>query len=321
MSLREFSVLFIVCTLWGLHFTVMRLAIGEAGVEPLFYAATRMSLVALLMLPFLRWHKGQMCGVLVGGLGFGALNYALLFPALSMTTASAGAVVIELYMPFSILLGVLFLGERIKGWSILGIVLAFSGVMVIALAEPGDEAGPLFAVGLLMIAGSALCEASAAITVKTLRGIAPMQLVAWFALIGTIVLWPMTLILEDGQLRALDTDMRIGFLGALLYSAVLVSIVSHASYYWLLARLPIQIIAPIGLMTTVIGVLGGLFIVGETPTLSLFAGMVLTLAGVAIILWRSRKKVTEISSSGPISVTDPDHPGPHETATSHLNAP
>ncbi|MGB6319672.1 MAG: DMT family transporter, partial [Litorimonas sp.] len=147
MSVRESLVLLMICTIWGLHFSVMRTAIGELGVPPLFYAAVRMTLVAAIMLPWLRWHPGQMRAVLIGGLGFGALNYAFMFPAMGMTTASAAAVAIELYMPFSVLLGVLILGERIRGWSWAGIVLAFAGVAVIGVSGHGGEAamaaGPL----------------------------------------------------------------------------------------------------------------------------------------------------------------------------------
>lgn len=315
MSIREFFVLMMVCTLWGLHFTVLRATVEDGGVAPLFYAAMRMSVVALLLLPFLRWHRGQMRLVLIAGLGFGAFNYALQFPAMGMTTASAGAVAVELYMPISILMGVIILGERIRGWSIFGIILAFAGVMIIALSEPGEEAGPLFAIGLIMVCGSAFCEATGAIAVKKMSGISPAQLLAWFAIIGSLVLWPMSLLLETDQMTALDPDQRLNFLGALLYSALLVSIVAHGSYYWLLGRLPIQVIAPTGLMTTVIGVLGGLLILGETLTPGLLTGILITLVGIAIILWRSRKKVTELSSRRPISAIEPDDTGSHENAT------
>lgn len=317
MSVREFLVLMMVCTLWGLHFTVLRVTVEHGGVAPLFYAAMRMSIVAVLLLPFLRWHKGQMKLVFLAGLGFGAFNYALQFPALTMTTASAGAVAVELYMPISILLGVIILGERIKGWSILGIVLAFTGVMIIALSEPGEEAGPLFALGVIMVCGSAFCEATGAIAVKKMSGISPVQLLAWFAIVGVAVLWPLSLLIETGQMSAFAPDQRLNFIGALLYSALLVSIVAHGSYYWLLGRLPIQVIAPTGLMTTVIGVLGGLLILGETLTRGLSIGIALTLSGIAIILWRSRKKVTKLSPKRPISAIDGGDNASHDPSYSY----
>jgi O-acetylserine/cysteine efflux transporter len=295
MSLRESLVLLMICSIWGLHFVVMRTAIGDFGIPPIFYAATRMSLVALIMLPFLRWHSGQMRRVLIGGLGFGALNYAFMFPAMGMTTASAAAVTIELYMPFSVLLGVIILGERIKGWSWLGIGLAFVGAVIIGLAGPGEAAGPLFAVGIVMMVCAALSEACGAIAVKRTRDIKPTQLVAWFAVVGTIVLWPLTILIETDQTAVFAPDIRWKFAAAVLYSVLLVSIVAHGSYYWLLTRLPIQVVTPSGLLTTVIGVAGGLLILKEPLSVGLTVGIAITLTGVAIVIWRGNRRATKMA--------------------------
>ena len=290
MSWREFLVLLMVCTLWGLHFVVMRIAIGGADIPPLFYAATRMSLVTLMMLPFLKWHTGQMTWLLLAGLGFGALNYLFMFPALGMTTASAAAVAIELYMPITVILGVVFLGERIYGWSTLGIILAFLGVIIIALSEPGDAAGPLFALGIGLMVLAACSEAGGALAVKRLKGISPRTVVAWAGVMGSLILWPATLLLETDHVASVSGETLPTFLMALLYSAVLVSVVAHGSYYWLLDRLPLSVVTPVGLLTTVIGVAGGLIILREPPTAALFIGVTVTLIGVGIVIWRSNRR-------------------------------
>lgn len=297
MSIREFCVLMLVCAIWGLHFVVMKFTIVDMGVPPLFYAALRISCLALILLPFLKWHKGQMKAVLIGGLGFGALNYAFMFPAMQLTTASAAAVTIELYMPFSIILSVLILGERIGPWRISGAALAFIGVVLIGLGTPSEAAGDGFALGIALMACGAMSEAVGAISVKSVKSINPVQLLAWFGIVGSIVLWPLSLILEDGQMSAFAPETRVNFGLALMYSVLLVSLVAHGSYYWLLQRLPIHTVAPSGLMTTVIGVAAGVLILKEAPTAILFIGAFITLSGISVILWRNRKqaKVTEVS--------------------------
>jgi len=50
--------------------------------------------------------------------------------------------------------------------------------------------------------------------------------------IGSIVLWPLSLILETGQMSAFAPDTRVNFGLALIYSVLLVSLVAHGSYYW-----------------------------------------------------------------------------------------
>lgn len=303
MSVREFCVLMLVCLIWGLHFTVMKYTIVDMGVPPLFYAALRISCLGLILLPFLKWHKGQMKAVLIGGLGFGALNYAFMFPAMQLTTASAAAVAIELYMPFSIILSVLILGERIGIWRTSGAALAFIGVVLIGLGTPSEEAGQGFALGIALMACGAMAEAVGAISVKSVKSVNPIQLLAWFGVVGSLVLWPLSLILEDGQMSAFAPETRVNFGMALIYSTLLVSLVAHGSYYWLLQRLPIHTVAPSGLMTTVIGVAAGVVILKEAPTPVLFVGALITLSGISIILWRNKlqseidqkTKVTEIS--------------------------
>lgn len=307
MSLREFLVLLMICTFWGLHFVVMKFTIVDMNIPPLFYAAVRISLLALILMPFLKWHPGQMRAVFIGGLGFGAFNYAFMFPAMNLTTASAGAITIELYMPFSIILSVLILGERIGPWRTLGAALAFAGVVLIGLGAPAEVAGKGFVLGIIFMACAAMSEAVGAISVKSVKSVNPVQLLAWFGVIGSFVLWPLSLSLEDDQMQAFAPDSRVAFGLALTYSVLLVSLVAHGSYYWLLQRLPIHTVAPSGLMTTLIGVAGGALILGEKLTPILLIGAAITLSGIIIILWRNRQnaenaqdlensEITEVSS-------------------------
>jgi len=293
MSVKEFLVLMMVCTLWGLHFIVMKVTVGQTA-EPLFYAAMRMSIVAMLLAPKLKWHKGLMPLMIGAGLGYGALNYAFMFPALELTTASAAAVTIELYVPFAIILSVIFLGERLGKAKLIGITLAFLGVILIASGKPSEAAGPYFVLGILLMTGAAMSEAVGAILVKKLKGVTPLQLLAWFAVVGSIVLWGLSLGLESGQTQAFTGENLIPFLLALAYSAILVSIVSHASYYWLLQRLPVSIVSTSGLMTTVVAVAASALILKETLTPLLLIGGAMTLTGVGLILlWNSRKVIVK----------------------------
>jgi O-acetylserine/cysteine efflux transporter len=287
MSLREFAVLMLVCLIWGFHFVVMKVTVEETA-EPLFYAAVRMSIVALILLPKLKIHKGRMLAILAAGTCFAGFNYAFTFPALKLTTASAASVTFELYVPFSIILSVLVFKDKIGLPKLSGIALAFVGVAIVAMAKPEETAGPLFMLGIAMIAAGALSEAIGAILVKKVKGVSPHQLLAWFAVVGTIILWPLTLALESNQLNAFRGDNLVPFLLALTYSVIAVSIIAHASYYWLLQRLPIYMVATGGLIAPIFAVLGGIFLLGEPMSAQLIVGGALTFVGVGLILWRNR---------------------------------
>ena len=212
MSIRELGVLLTMCVVWGFHFIVIKLAVTE--IPPMYYAAIRMTLVAVLMTPFLRWRPGQMLYVLGGGLCLGALNYSFMFTGLKFATASAAAIAIELYVPFATILSILFLGDSLGWRRSLGIAFAFAGVAIIALGQQ-DDAGPETRIGLGvgLVATGAFVEAIGAVFVKRATAFKAHELLAWFGIVGTIGLWIGTFLFEDGQREALaaaDTMLIVG---------------------------------------------------------------------------------------------------------------
>lgn len=288
VSVRELSALFSICLIWGLHFVVIKLAVGV--LPPMFYAAIRMVLVALILSPFLTWRKGEMWLVLLGGLCIGGLNYALMFTGLKYATASAAAIAIELNVPFATILAIVFLGDR-PGWRrFLGITLAFAGVAVIALDGSGGDDGARIDVGIGFVAAGAFSEAVGAVIVKRTASLKPHELLAWFSLIGAVVLSAMSFLFEQGQGAAWAAADRTLIVGAILYSALGSSLFGHTAYYWLLQRLPISVVAPSVLFTTVIAVFSGVLILGDPVGMRMVAGGLMTLAGVGVVLFRNVKK-------------------------------
>ncbi|MEP1231481.1 MAG: EamA family transporter, partial [Litorimonas sp.] len=132
--------------------------------------------------------------------------------------------------------------------------------------------------------------------VKKVTNIRPLELLAWFALIGSCCLWPLSFIFENNQLDALLPGNRWPFLSALAYTVILVSLVAHASYYWLLQRLPMHMVAPSGLLTTLIGVGSSALLLKEPLGPAFLIGGGLTLGGIGLILWRNRSKALQDAS-------------------------
>ena len=287
MSIRELSVLLAMCVAWGLHFVVIKTAVSE--IPPMYYAAIRMTIVAALMAPFLRWRKGQMLFVLCGGICLGALNYALMFSGLLYTTASAAAVAMELYVPFATILSIFFLGDQLGWRRIVGITLAFIGVAIIATGED-TGGGSNMGLGIALVASGALAEAIGAVFVKKATSFQPHQLLAWFGLIGAIGLWLGTFVFEQDQAVALAAAGKTMVIGAILYSAVVASIFGHSAYYWLLKRLPVSMVAPSALLTTVLAVFFSVLLLGDPFGMRMALGGVMTLFGVGVVLLRSAKK-------------------------------
>ena len=289
MNARELSIWLAMCLVWGFHFVVIKVAVGE--LPPIFYAAIRMTLVAALLSPFLRWRPGHMIRVLSAGLCLGALNYAFMFTGMKFATASTAAIAMELYVPFATILSILFLGDRIGWRSGFGVAFAFAGVAIIAVGNNGDAGSEArIGIGVGLVASGAFAEAIGAVLVKKSTRFKPIELLAWFAVVGAVGLWMMTSVIESGQREALAASDKWLVVGAILYSAFGGSIFGHTAYYWLLQRLPVSVIAPSVLLTTVIAVFFGVLLLGDPIGPRLFAGGAMVLAGVGVVILRRAKK-------------------------------
>ncbi len=289
MSIRELSIWLTMCLVWGFHFVVIKVAIGE--LPPMFYAAIRMTLVALLLSPFLRWRPGQMIRVLSAGLCLGAVNYGFMFTGLKFATASTAAIAMELYVPFATILSIIFLGDKIGWRSGLGIAFAFAGVAIIALGghdEVGEDVRIPLGIGL--VAAGSLAEAVGAVLVKQAKAFKPIELLAWFAVVGAIGLWTGTALFENGQPEALAASNKTIIVSAILYSAIGGSIFGHTVYYWLLQRLPVSVVAPSVLLTTVLAIFFGVVLLGDPFGPRMVAGGVMVLTGVGFVLLRRARK-------------------------------
>jgi O-acetylserine/cysteine efflux transporter len=79
--------------------------------------------------------------------------------------------------------------------------------------------------------------------------------------------------------------------GALLYTALISSLLAHTGFYWLVSRYPVTSISPITLLSPIFGVAFGVLLLGEPLTARLLVGGALTLTGVFIIAMREKKLV------------------------------
>lgn len=303
MSVRHFLLFILVCTTWGVHFTIVKwglssgeVAAGENAVKPLFYAAMRMTLVAVLLLPFLRWHSGIMIAIWFCGLCLGGLNYALIFSGVDYSNASIAAISMESYAPIMMVMSVIFLGEKVGPPRVIGLVMAMVGIFVIVSADGIDGAGRNVPLGVACLIGAAFVEVCAALVIKRQRTVPPLQLLAWFSLVGATFLWLLTLNFETNQMAAFGPGVRERFIPAVIYSAVIASIIGHSIYYYLIQRLSLSVLSTSLLLTTLVAVVTGIVVLKEPVTWQLIVGGGLTIGGVALILIReaqAKKKLAQ----------------------------
>lgn len=290
MGFRDFLLLFAVCFVWGLNIVVTRWVVADAAVPPIFFAAVRFSGVALVLIPFLRPVPKDLRMLFFISFFIGAGHFALLFVGLANAEASAAAVVGQLGVPFSTLMSMAFLGETI-GWRRgLGIMLAFAGVILIAV----DPASFTVSFGLLYIVAAAFIGSVGGILMKRMAPISALQMQAWIGLFSFAPLFALSAFVEASQWSAYANG-GMWVWSATLFAVVGVSIFGHGGFYLLIKKYEISLLSPLTLMTPIWGVVLSIVLLSEPITAQLIVGSVISLGGVFVIAVRPNKALPEAS--------------------------
>jgi O-acetylserine/cysteine efflux transporter len=285
MRSADLAIVLFVMLLWGMNFVVAK--IGLLYMPPILFIALRFSVVAILLVPFVRIPRGRLLAIAGLSVVLGSLHFTLMFNAMRILDAGTASVVIQLQVPFAALLAALIFKDKLGWRSIAGMVLAFAGVLLIA-GEPRLSGG-LLGIGLVVVA--AFFFALANIQMKKLGDVDPNAINAWVALFATPQLFLISAVLEHGQIAALQA-ISWPFLASLFYQSVMMVIVSYALWYGLLRRYPVSQVVPFMLLLPILGVLSGAVFLGEPITWQIVAGGLLTVGGVGVIVLR-RARVTE----------------------------
>lgn len=296
MKPADFVLLVAVCLMWALNLVVTRWSVTDGGVPPIFFAAIRVSLLALVLLPFLLPVPRQIGLVFLIAMGMAGIHFGLLFLGLANATAGTAAVIGQLGVPFTTILSVVFLGERIGIWRLAGIGLAFAGVMIIVL-QPDQIS---LSAGVLYLLVAAFVGSLANILMKRIDPMPAMRLQAWIGLFSITPLMATSAMLETDQMAAyLAPDWRIYVASAFAVGGV--SVFAHGSFYSLIKRYDVTLLSPLTLMTPVMSVLLGVALLGEALTWTMVAGGLIALCGVAVIGMRPNRRFPEASVGDRIS--------------------
>ena len=264
--------------LWGFGFVTSKY--GADHMPPLFFLALRFALMALMLLWFVRPPAGRWLAVGLFALTMGVGHFGLFYVALNIgVEASTAAIIWLTQVPLSALLAGIFLRER-PGWmALLGIAIAFGGA-VLLVGEPRHTGN---AAGIALMFGSSIAWAVANVQVKRLTDISPLALNGWMSAISALLLFPLSFALEEGQIASLlQPDWRLH--SSLVYQVVGSTLLAYWAWYYLLAHNKVATVAGFMLLVPVVGVIFGVFILGDPITWQTLVGGAIIVSGVALIV-------------------------------------
>ena len=280
MQPRHIVLAVVLAIFWGLNFVVITLALGD--VPPLLLAALRFAIAAVPVLflpkPPVRW--GLMIAIaatmFVG-------QFAFLFPSMAVGMPPGLASIaaqVQVFMTISI--AAVVLGERPTRRQLAGGAVAFAGLAVVATTV-GTNGVTLAGFILLML--SALCWAIGNVLLKRTRSVDMSAMIAWLSLVPPIPMLLLSLAIEGpARIEASIAGASWLAVGSVLYIAFVATTFGYAAWGHLLKLYPAATAAPFSLLVPVSGTLSAALILGETFGPVRLVGMVLILAGLAILV-------------------------------------
>jgi O-acetylserine/cysteine efflux transporter len=263
--------------IWGGGFLFAKAAIEHF--PPILLMALRFSLTALVLEWFVpRPDLDLAKRIFLVALVSAAIQYSLTFTGLKGLHASTAIIIVQLEVPFGVLCATVFLGDKLQLKHLLGIGLAFLGVVFIA-GEPHLEDD---LASVLLVAAGAATWAVGQVMVKTLGRVGGFSLIAWVAVFAAPQLFLSSWLFEYDQMEYIAGANPLVW-SAVVYMGLVMTALGYGIWYHLLGHFPVNQVMPFLLLLPVFTVAGGVLILGESPTPRIILGGVLAITGVAII--------------------------------------
>lgn len=237
--------------------------------------------------PFPRISRRDWLGVtLIGALGI-TLAFLLNFWGLQRTTATKAAIEITLEPIVLVLLARLFLAERFHPRTVLALTISLAGTFLLLLG--GKNAATLWneIVGagellgdLLVLASVALGGVYTVISKPVSRRIGAMWATALSSLIGAALTVPLSA-WEIGTGHVIQWSAGLGI--AVLFLGLICTALGFALWNLVLIDMPAGVMAVTLNIQPLAGIIIGWLWLGETMTLTGYAGTALILGGVSLL--------------------------------------
>ena len=283
MPLNHLLLALAVVFVWGTNFVVIRWGL-DGGMPPFLFATLRFALSALPWMlfmprPAVPWRKLAAFGVLLGVGQFGLLYLAIrghISPGLA-------SLVIQLQVFFTIGLSLVLLKERVRGFQVVGLLMALGGLALIAL----NLGAQVTWLGLGLVLAAAFFWACANLVAKSAGRVNMLHFVVWSSAFAVPPLLALSLLFEGSATigHALQTASAATW-ATVLWQALGNSLFGYGAWNWLLSRHPAATVTPMALLVPLFGMGASALLLGEAMPGWKLGACALVLGGLAlIVLW------------------------------------
>jgi O-acetylserine/cysteine efflux transporter len=285
MKTRDIFIALLVPVILGFGFVIAKPAMQYF--PPYLLMGMRFTIPALILVWWFPLPKGLYFDLFKVSLIGSALQYGLTYTGLNIIDASSAILLVQLEVPFGIIIAFFLLKEIPTIKNIVGLVIAFIGVFILTGA-PNLEGKYI---GVLLTIAGAFTWALGAVMAKPLsKKIGAFALMTWLCVFSGPMLLLVSLVFDGNPMQYIlyanfNSWLTVIFLGFFMQP------VGYAAWYYVLKKYPVNKVMPVLLILPVTGLITSIFLLGEDPPKQVFMGGLVIISGVALILFtRSKKK-------------------------------
>ena len=278
MPIRDFLLAISVPCLWGIGFVITKP--GMEQLPPMLINGLRWSVTGLVLVWWFPIPKKYLKELLILSFIGCTLQYSLTFSGLNIIDASSAVLFVQFEVPFGILIAFLWLKEKPSIKNLIGLVIAFTGLIVLS-GTPSLQGKYL---GVILVLSGAFTWALAQVFAKPIsERLNGIVITAWLGVLAGPQLILASQLFEGSvvsNIRSADYQAWL----IVLYLGLLMNALGYSIWYYVLGIYPVNKILPIMLLLPVTGVVTAIMFLGERPDLKVFIGGIVILFGVGMIL-------------------------------------
>ncbi len=293
----------LVVLLWGGSYSGIKAV--QAAIPAVPLATFRCAVAALVMLagllaarPWPRLRPREWATIALLGLAGTTVFHLGMVSGLALTTPAHAALLVNLSPLFASVLAAAWLGERLAGRRLAGILLALTGMALIV--GRGDLRGGALLGDLLALAAALGWTVYSVAGKPMLARHPPLTVTGLAMVVGTLPLLPLGLpgLLAVPWRRLTPTTWLL-----LAYLSVGTIVVAYLLWYWALARAATARVVVYSYLIPLVAATISIALGQDVPTPSLVAGAVAVVGGVALTQLGGPPRLT--ARRGPTTVEEP----------------
>ncbi len=287
MSLRDTFLAILVPIVLGFGFVIAKPAMESF--PPILLNGLRWSISGLIMFYFFPFPKKYFKKMLIISFIGCTLQYDLSYTGLNMISGTSATLFVQAEIPFGILIAFLLLGEKVPIKNIIGLIIAFIGIIILS-GNPNLE-GKM--IGVIFILSAAFLWSFAQVLAKDVsENIGGLALTAWLGIFAGPQAIFASFLIEGNSFNYIYNATPQAWM-ILIYLGIGMNVIGYSCWYSVLSRNPVNNVMSVLLLFPVTGLLTSIFILNETPNTYSYIGGAIIISGVAMILINKKSEIVK----------------------------